>query len=599
MMTQPAKPSKNEEARLLRHTASESQLNELAKLAAIIADSDDAIITESIESIVTSWNASAERIFGYGADEIIGKSITILFPKDRIDEEKFLIKKIENNLQVKHHETERVNKAGKRIQVSVSLLPIKNTLGEIVGISKIVRDMTAQRKMADEISYRATHDMLTGLLNRGEFEKKLYRFINDHREADLQNALVYIDLDRFKVINDSCGHSAGDIVLKDVAKIMHACIRSTDTLARIDGDEFAVILYKCDTKQAMKIAKSICKSVEEYHFYQADECFRIGASIGLVMIDKNWASTTSLMQAADNACYKAKNTGRNRVHIYYDDDSLVSAHRGEIKWVSRIEKALEDKSFVLFCQRIMPLKHQGLEHAEILIRMVDKDGTLIPPSAFLPAAERFHIASRIDRFVVAEVLEWMQVNKHALSHIESISVNLSGQSLSDPTFHRYVLDLISSVLIDCSKLCFEITETAAITNIVDAKKFIAEISQYGVKFALDDFGSGVSSFGYLKNLDVDYLKIDGQFITDLMQNDIGQATVRCIAEVAKATGKKTIAEWVENKTVENLLKKMGVDFTQGYLKHNPAPLSFLLETSCSYACSQLKNNVVKMDTFAA
>ncbi len=717
-------------ALLLREDAINAVETHATKRAAIIADSDDAIVSKTLDGIVTSWNASAEIIFGYSANEMIGQSITKIFPKDRVDEEKFLLRKIKSNLQIKHYETERVNKKGKIVHVSVTISPIKNAFGELVGVSKIARDITkqkkleqklaqeherlkvtmdsiadavittdtncneqylnpvavtltgwalndaigkpiteifniineanrrpelspatlcitenivtglanntvlisrdgtergiedsaspihdedgktigvvlvfrdvtAQRKMADEITYRASHDLLTGLVNRAEFESRLNHFIKDSREADMQNALMFIDLDRFKVINDSCGHTAGDTVLKDIAKIMHACIRTTDTLARIGGDEFAVILYKCSTQQAMKIAKSICKSVEEYRFYQAEEYFRLGASIGLVMIDKHWASTTSLMQAADAACYEAKNTGRNRVHLYYDDDHLVGSQRKETKWVSRIEKALEDKSFVLFCQRIMPLKHQGLEHAEILIRMVEKDGTLIPPSAFLPAAERFHLASRIDRFVVEEVFEWMHINKHALSHIESVSVNLSGQSLSDPAFHNFVIDLIQTTTIDFSKLCFEITETAAITNITDAKKFIAEITKYGIKFALDDFGSGVSSFGYLKNLDVDYLKIDGQFITDLLKNDIGQATVRCIAEVAKVTGKKTIAEWVESKTVENMLKKMGIDFTQGYLKHNPAPLSFLLEENCSYAYSLTKNNVPKTGTFAA
>lgn len=700
------------------------------KLAAIVADSDDAIISKTLDGIVTSWNAGAERMFGYCAYTMIGQPITKLFPKHRQDEEKFLIRKIKNNIPVKHYETERLNQKGQLIQLSISLSPIKNILGEIVGISTIARDITQQkqleqklaqehqklkvtmdsiadavittdtsgkvqylnpvaealtgwplneavgkpvakifniinaltrkpainpvkyclkenrvaglakntllinrdgieigvedsvspirdgdgntigavlvfrdvtqqRKMAEEIAYRASHDVLTGLVNRSEFENRLHHFIQDNREADMQNALMFIDLDRFKVINDTCGHTAGDKALKDVAQIMQTCIRSTDTLARIGGDEFAVILYKCNTQQAMKIAKSICQSVEEYRYLHAEECFRLGASIGLVMIDKHWTSTTSLMQAADSACYEAKSTGRNRVHLYYDDNHIAGSQRKETKWVSRIEKALEDKSFVLYCQRIMPLKHKGLAHAEILIRMIDKDGSLIPPSAFFPAAERFHLASRIDRFVVAEVLEWMQVNKDELSHIESISVNLSGQSLSDPTFHSYVFDLIKSKDIDCSKLCFEITETAAITNIVDAKKFIAEINQYGVKFALDDFGSGVSSFGYLKNLDVDYLKIDGQFITDLLKNEIGQATVRCIAEVAKVTGKKTIAEWVENKTVEDMLKKMGIDFTQGFLKHNPAPISFLLETNCSYACPLAQNKLTQLETFAA
>jgi diguanylate cyclase (GGDEF)-like protein/PAS domain S-box-containing protein len=700
-------------ALLVRETAMRAVESQAVKLAAIIEDSDDAIISKTLDGIVTSWNASAERMFGYRADEMIGQSITQLFPKDRIDEEKFLLKKIKNDIPVKHYETVRRTKNGKLIQLSVTLSPIRNALGEMIGVSKIARDITQQkkleqklaqqyahlqvtmdaiadalistdidgyieyvnpvalaltgltlneakgklvteafhlvyaetrelvrnplalfanmnelsdlaghkvvicpdgservvennasfihdadgkrvgvvlvlhdvtiqRKLTEEISFRASHDTLTGLLNRSEFDASLNHLLSDMRTVHQQHALMYIDLDRFKVINDTCGHSAGDVVLKDVANIMQGCVRSSDILARVGGDEFAIVLQKCDCEHAMKLAKSICQAVNDYHFYRDGECFRVGASIGLVMIDQRATSASRLIQAADSACYQAKYTGRNRVHLCLDQDSALDAHRGETKWVSRIEKALEEKGFMLFCQRIMPLSHQGLEHAEILIRMLNEDGTLIQPSAFLPAAERFHLASRIDRYVLKEVLSWMASNTHSLSHIESISINLSGQSLSDLTFHRDALKMIREALVDTSKLCFEITETAAITNIAEAKKFIAELNQYGVKFALDDFGSGVSSFGYLKNLDVDYLKIDGQFITDLLQNDIGQATVRCIAEVAKATGKKTIAEWVENKPVENMLKKMGIDFTQGYLKHNPAPLDFLLGRSCAY-----------------
>jgi diguanylate cyclase (GGDEF)-like protein/PAS domain S-box-containing protein len=689
-----------------------------SNLAAIIEGSEDAIITKSLEGVVTSWNKSAESMFGYSADEVIGQSITMLFPKNKVDEEIFLLKKIKNNQHIKHYQTERLKKNGELIQLSVALSPIKNAVGEIIGVSKIARDVslqkqlehalageherlrvtmdsigdavittnkngnvqylnpiaqgltgwnasearglplqqvfnivnettrtrcmnpvdlcltedrivglanhtilisrdgteygiedsaspirdaegktigvvlvfhdvTVQRRMANELAYRATHDTLTGLVNRGEFEGRLKKFVNESRGLDLQNALMYIDLDQFKVINDTCGHSAGDALLKEVGRIMQSCVRSTDTLARIGGDEFAVILLNCETEKAMAIAKKICRSIDEFRFVFNEQRFRIGASLGLVMIDKSWTSDTSLMQAADNACYEAKRAGRNRVHVYFDNDNLIEAHRDDVQWVSRIEQALEDDGFVLFCQRIMPLKHQGLEHAEILIRMKDKAGALIPPNTFLPAAERYHLISRIDRWVIAHIFDWMKLNADSLSHIEAISVNLSGQSLGDLTFHSYVLNLIETISIDCSKLCFEVTETAAITNIMDAKSFIEAMNKHGVKFSLDDFGSGVSSFGYLKNLAVDYLKIDGQFITDLLDNQIGQATVRCIAEVAKVTGKKTIAEWVENQAVENMLKEMGVDFTQGYLKHKPALLNFLLDTECTSLSQQL------------
>ena len=472
------------------------------------------------------------------------------------------------------------NRNGNKHVLEQSVSSIQNMNGKISGTVYVFHNVTQERMMADEICFKTSHDALTGLFNRAEFESQLNQSLLRNRASDLDQALLYIDLDRFKVINDTCGHDAGDLVLKDISKIIQTCTRNTDMLARMVGDEFAVILHKCDGEQSLKVAKNIIKAIGEYHFHHAGESFHIGASIGLVEIDGQWKTSNDLLQAAENACLEAKNTGRHRVYVHVDD--VLNAQLNETKWVNRIEKAIEEQRFVLFCQRIMPLNHLGLEHAEILIRMVDQDGRLIKPSAFLPAAERFHLASSIDRYVVQKVLNWMTLNKDSIGHIESISINLSGQSLSDLTFHQDVLDWINNASIETNKLCFEITETAAITNIADAKKFIAALSAYGVKFSLDDFGSGVSSFGYLKNLNVDYLKIDGQFITDLLQNDVGQATVRCIAEVAKVTGKKTIAEWVEDKTVEKMLRKMGIDFTQGYLKHNPAPLDYLLELNCNY-----------------
>jgi diguanylate cyclase (GGDEF)-like protein/PAS domain S-box-containing protein len=701
------------EALLVRERAINEIDSQSGKLAVIVQSSEDAIVSKTMENIVTTWNAGAEKLFGYSAQEMLGHSMVCLISPDRMDDESQLLSQLKNNINIQHHETQYLHRNGACIHVAVSLSGIKNPQGEVVEISEIIRDITQQkemqhalhvehallkvtmdsigdavlttdnnglvqylnpvaeqltgwkadeaigqpsekifrvinektrkpclnpvamclsensivaladetllmsrdgqeygieesaspirdvdgqtlgvvmvfhdvseqRKVANEMSYRASHDTLTGLSNRSEFEQALKRFVDNNREPDQINALMYIDLDQFKIVNDSCGHSAGDLVLQDVAKLMKNCVRSSDLIARIGGDEFAIILSKCDTEKSMKIAKKICKSVSDYRFHHDNKIFKIGASVGLVMINTNWESEARLMEAADSACYQAKRTGRGRVHLYFDETHTVQLGQGEIQWASRIEQALEEKSFVLFCQRIMPLSHQGLEHAEILIRMKDKSGALIPPSAFFPAAERFNMASRIDKWVVKEVFEWMNINATSLDHIESLSVNLSGQSLGDLAFHNYVINLIEKMRIDCSKLCFEVTETSAITNITDAKKFIDAMNRHGVKFSLDDFGSGVSSFGYLKNLSVDYLKIDGQFISDLVDNKVGQATVRCITEVAKATGKQTIAEWVDNKPVENLLKQMGVDFTQGYLKHKPAPISFMLETNCSY-----------------
>lgn len=543
----------------------------------------DAVITTDIKGNVKYLNPIAQALTGWNAIEAKGQPFHKIFnivnevTRARCENPVKLCL-TENRIVALASSTILISRDGTEYGIEDSASPIRGIDGKTEGVVLVFHDVTMQRRMANEISYRATHDALTGLVNRSEFESRLKVIVTESRGASLHNALMYIDLDQFKVVNDTCGHPAGDTLLKEVSHIMQSCIRSSDLLARIGGDEFAVILHKCNLEKAMLIAKKVCRSVDEFRFIYDDHRFRIGASIGLVMFDKSWTSESGLMQAADSACYEAKRAGRNRVHLYFNEDSLSGAHREDVQWVSRIEHALEDDGFVLFCQRILPLRHQGLEHAEILIRMKDTNGELIPPSAFLPAAERFHLITRIDRWVLAHTFGWMKLNADSLNHLEMISVNLSGQSLGDVTFHNFVLSLIETIDIDCSKLCFEVTETVAITNITEAKNFIASMNKHGIKFSLDDFGSGVSSFGYLKNLDVDYLKIDGQFITDLIDNQIGQATVRCIVEVARVTGKKTIAEWVENQAVENMLKEMGVDFTQGFLKHKPAGLNLLLET---------------------
>ena len=695
------------EALQLKNSFNEQVHLKSASLSAIVDSSEDAIVSKTLDGVVVSWNQSAENLFGYTADEIIGKPITVLFPKDRMDEENYFINQIKNNKHIKHYETLRLHKSGELVYISVSLSPIRDLKNEIIGISKIARDIslqkklqqnlveeherlkvtmdsigdavittdhngivtyqnpvaekltglsldeskgmplhkvfkivneksrlpvenpveicinenrtvglahqtllishnggeygiedsaapirdfngntigavlvfhdvTAQRQMANEMTYRATHDSLTGLLNRIELEDILAKLLIDVRGPSANHALMYIDLDQFKIINDTCGHGAGDKLLREIARLMESCIRSTDKIARIGGDEFAVILENCESDSAMKIADQLCKSVDEYRFQHFDKRFHIGASLGLVIIDKPWPSVTSLMQAADNACYDAKNEGRNRVKLHFDANGIVDARRNEMHWIALIEDALENDKFTLYCQRILPFDNNKNMHGEVLIRMKDGLDKLISPGLFLPVAERFHIASRIDKWVIRKVFTWIKIYQNELSHIENLSINLSGQSLSDHNFLDYVVQHLEISAVDCSKICFEITETAAITNILEASRFIEAMKLRGIKFSLDDFGSGVSSFAYLKNLSVDYLKIDGQFVRGIVSNLIDKATVRCILEIAKATGKQTIAECVEYETVENLLKEMGVDFIQGYLRHKPAPLNEIL-----------------------
>lgn len=677
------------------------------KLATIIESSSDAIISKDLNSIVTSWNYGAEMIFGYSASEMIGQPITRLFPEALLAEEQYFVSKINSGEAIRHFETQRLTKSGTLIDLSVNLSPIKNAQGEIIGIAKIARDITAkkqleesfalqherlrvtmhsigdavittntnceveylnpvaesltgwklaealgkpvtevfniieetnrecaidpiyvcltenrtvglathtiliskdgteygiedsaapirdeqqnilgavlvfhdvteQRKMASEMVYRATHDALTGLFNRKEFEHKLNHSLVTSHKNHCEHALLFIDLDQFKIINDTCGHTVGDKLLKSISHIMLKRLRNSDSLGRLGGDEFGILLEKCSLEPALRIAEDICKDIDSYRFTHHNKRFSISASIGLVIFNEKWTSIEHLMQSADSACYTAKESGRNRVHIFYDSDFSLESRKGSAYWASRITQALEENRFILYNQLIVPVKKGLRVKSEVLLRMLDEKGQLVSPGTFLPAAEKFHLISRIDRWVVNAVFTWINDHRKQLTHVGTISINLSGQSVSDHTFHEYVLERIQSLNLDCSNICFEITETAAITNLAAANTFISSMQKQHILFSLDDFGSGVSSFGHLKSLPIDYLKIDGQFIRDLVSSEIDQATVRCILEVAKVTGKLTIAECVETKEVEALLQQMGVDYVQGFLRHRPVPLVDLL-----------------------
>ena len=388
---------------------------------------------------------------------------------------------------------------------------------------------------------------------------------------------MYIDLDQFKLVNDACGHAAGDQLLRQVATLLKQCIRARDTLARLGGDEFGVILQFCGVEQATKVAQAICDKMDEYRFVHDDRRFRIGASVGLVPLDSRWPTAASVMQAADAACYAAKEAGRNRVHAWFDADQHLRLRHGEMQWVARLEQALDEDRFELFAQRIQPIRAaaRGL-HCEVLLRLRGPDGALVQPGAFLPAAERFHMATRIDRWVVRAVVEWMASRRESLGHVDTIAVNLSGQSISDPAFLRQVAEVVDNAAFDHRKLCFEVTETAAITNMADASAFIDAMRQHGIRFALDDFGAGASGFSYLKTLKVDYLKIDGQFIRDLQSDPLDRATVRCFRDVAATLGTLTIAEFVETEATAALLAEIGIDYGQGYLYHRPEPIDQLM-----------------------
>ena len=479
-----------------------------------------------------------------------------------------------------------VSRHGQEFGIESSVSPIFQEGGTALGVVIVFRDVTEKRRLSGEISFRASHDSLTGLVNRAEFDARLGRVWSTAREEGTEHSLMYIDLDRFKLVNDTCGHTAGDRLLKQVAAMLRDAVRSCDVVARLGGDEFAILLEHCAPDRAHKIGQALCDRMEQFRFVHEEHRLRIGTSIGLVPVHAGWETTTAIMQAADASCYAAKERGRNRVHRWMDSDAELQPRSGETRWASRIEQALDEDRFTLYAQRITPLSgaHDGL-HAEVLVRMLGTDGELIPPGAFLPAAERYQLAPRIDRWVLQHALDWLRLHAGP-KRVRQLSVNLSGQSVGDHEFHRWAFEMLGAAGEDCCRsLCLEITETVAITHLTDAATFIAGVRAMGVRVALDDFGAGASSFGYLKMLPVDSLKIAGQFIRGLIEHPLDAAAVRCFIDVARVVGIQTVAEYVDRTDVLARVREMGVDFAQGFLLLRPAPIDELLQAPDSAAAN--------------
>lgn len=545
----------------------------------------DAVITTNADHDIEWLNPAAERMTGWTSDKACGLPLTQVFQvvneATREPIENPITECLAQDPSQQHsRQALLLSRDGSEYGIEDSVGPIRNQSGDILGAVLVFRDVSEQRRMSGEMKYRATHDALTGLFNRSEFETRLQRVLRQSHEEHSSHALLCIDLDQFKLVNDTCGHTVGDQLLQQVSKLLTDAIRSRDTLARLGGDEFAILLEYCTTEQAQRIAQKICDQMDDFRFIKDEHRFRIGTSIGLVPIDMRWLNTPAIMQAADASCYAAKEAGRNRVHAWCDDDAAMQARQHEMQWTSRIERALDSQGFELFAQRIQGLTKadQGV-HAEVLLRMRNDDGDVVLPGAFLPAAERYHLISRVDRWVLLQVIQWMKALP-SLDLIELIDVNLSGQSVGDRTFHAWTYALLAEAgPLICTKLCLEITETVAVTNLADAAAFIRQVRATGVKVALDDFGAGASSFGYLKTLPVDILKIDGQFIRDLVTDRLDDAAVRCFVNVAQVVGVRTVAEFVDNTEVLQRLREIGVDFAQGYLIHRPEPIGKLLGAS--------------------
>ena len=471
-----------------------------------------------------------------------------------------------------------ITRSGQEVAIQESAAPICDRQGRVIGAVIVFHDVTKERRLKRALSYQASHDALTGLINRREFDNRLHAAVLSAQRGEGAYALLYIDLDQFKVVNDTCGHQAGDRLLRDVTGLLQGRVRASDTIARLGGDEFGVLLEGCTPEQAARIADGVRQAIKEYRFIWGATTLSVGASVGVVQIGSETESVAAIMSAADIACYAAKDEGRNRVHVY-EADGVSHRHR-EMHWVARVTRAAEENRLELFFQPIVRIgaavatATTGPGFHELTIRLRDDDGRLVPPSEFIPAAERYNVMSIIDRWVVTRAVELLKQRREAGGTLPLLAVNLSGTSLNEQSFAEFVLTSVGEPAI-ASALCFEITETAAVTSLSNVTFFMRELKARGCKFALDDFGTGLSSFMYLKTLPVDFLKIDGQFIRQIATDAVDRSMVEAISKVGRALGISTVAEWVEDEAVLSELERIGVDFAQGYHLALPAPIAQL------------------------
>jgi diguanylate cyclase (GGDEF)-like protein/PAS domain S-box-containing protein len=545
----------------------------------------EGVITTDAKGVITALNATAEELTGWSESEAMGRGISEVF---RLAEEGSAAS-VENPVTRCLREKQptgirdqavMLGRTGKPITIQDSAAPIRDRNDRLVGVVMVFRDVTEARKLAHEVSWRASHDPLTGLINRSEFERRLQRVVDGMEMESGKHALLFMDLDQFKIVNDTCGHVAGDELLRNLSALLQKGVRRNDSLARLGGDEFALLLESCPLEQARRVAEHLRTTVRGFRFSWEGKVFTLSVSIGMVPVDRYYSEINPLLSAADSACYAAKDSGRNRIHVYTEDSGDMERRIGEMQWVSRLHEALDDERFRLYGQRIVPITEgpRGL-HLEVLVRMIDEAGGLVPPGAFIPAAERYSLMPTLDRMVVRNTLKWLADLRELAARIDCCAINLSGQSLADPGFLDFVTTHVADSRIDPEKICFEITETATISNLCSAQQFIAAVKRLGCRFALDDFGSGMSSFAYLKNLPVDFLKIDGEFVKGIVDDPISLAMVKSINQVGQVMGKQTIAEYVESQEILAVLRHVGVHFAQGYGIARPCPLDELVPTA--------------------
>ncbi|TCV85875.1 EAL domain-containing protein [Sulfurirhabdus autotrophica] len=538
----------------------------------------DGVITTDKNGEVTYINPVAERLTGWKATNATNQHISAVY--NIIDattrlpiDPSLLLDQLEGptaNLE----ERTLIRQDGQEFAIEDSSAPIRNKEGETIGAVLVFNDVSEARNLTQQLSWQASHDPLTGLANRLEFERVLSILLDQAKNNNRRHVLLFLDLDKFKLINDTCGHIAGDECLRQLSRMLESRIRENDTLARLGGDEFGILLASCQLDHALTIAENIRQLIASFKFIWEGKIFDVGVSIGAVPFGSESENSVDIMTSADTACYKAKSEGRNQIQVF-QPEHLADNTNGEKLSIKKITQALNANRFQLYYQKIIATdrKLQPHSHYEILLRMINEDGQIVAPGAFIPAAERYHLMPNIDRWVVQAMFEWLADHAAEISEHSIFSINLSGQSLGDKRFLGFVIDQLKQISIPRGTIGFEITETSAIANLSNAVRFISTLKGLGCKFSLDDFGSGMSSYSYLKNLDVDFLKIDGAFIKNITHDMVDLAMVDSINRIGHVMGIKTVAEFVENNAIFDELESIGVDFAQGYGIHIPEPLA--------------------------
>jgi diguanylate cyclase (GGDEF)-like protein/PAS domain S-box-containing protein len=537
----------------------------------------DAVITTDSEGRIDYMNPVAESLTGWenreAQSQLIGDVLTVVDEGTREARENPVMRCLREGqiLGLTEH-TVLVNRRGQELAIQDSAAPIRDRAGNLIGAVMVFHDVSKERRLHRALHYQASHDALTGLINRREFEIRLTAAVeNSRQDAGDRHALLYVDLDQFKLVNDTCGHPAGDQLLKQITAVLQSRVRSGDTLARLGGDEFGILLQSCSLDQALRIAEGLRQAIRDFRFIWQDGVLEVGASIGVVEITNETPTVANVMSAADVACYSAKDLGRNRVQLYKPDD-VPERHR-EMHWVSKLARACDESRFELFYQPIVPIGatvHER-EHFELMLRLRDESGALVTPAEFIPAAERYNVMPSIDRWVVRQALDRLVHRTGSGVKPFTVAVNLSGTSLNDERFLEYLIGELNHNDLIAGAVCFEITETAAISNLANVVYFMRELKARGCHFALDDFGSGLSSFMYLKTLPVDYLKIDGQFVENVTHDRVDRSMVEAISQVGRTMGIQTIAERVESAEVLAELGRLGVGYAQGFHIAPPRP----------------------------